>query len=80
MVIAFVLFFIAGLTFGYAVEGWAMWLPMLFPIALALGAIVSSGFDGAVVFRLVIALIVTAVGIVLGQMIDQRGAGRAAAT
>ncbi len=78
MVIAFILFFIAGLTFGYAVEGWAKWLPMLFPIALALGAIVNSGLDGAVILRLIVALIVTAIGVVLGQMIDQRGASRAA--
>jgi hypothetical protein len=78
MVIAFILFFIAGLTFGYAVEGWAKWLPMLFPIALALGAIVNSGLDGAVMLRLIVALIVTAIGVLLGQMIDQRGASRAA--
>jgi hypothetical protein len=79
MVIAYVLFFVAGLAFGYAVEGRAKWLPMLFPLALALGAIVNTGLDGAVVLRLIVALVVTAVGVVLGQMIDQRGAGRAAA-
>jgi len=79
MVIAYVLFFIAGLTFGYAVEGWARWLPLLFPIALALGAVASSGLDGALIFRLILALLVTVAGIVLGQLLDQRSTGREAA-
>ena len=69
---AYVLFFLAGLGFGYAAPGRWKWLPMLFPIALALGAVFIHGLDGAIVVRLVIALIVTALGVFVGMMIDSR--------
>ena len=69
---AYVLFFLAGIGFGYAAPLRWKWLPILFPLALALGAVFIHGLDGAVVIRLVIALIVTAVGVFLGMMIDSR--------
>ena len=74
---AYVLFFLAGTGFGYAAPPRWKWLPILFPIALALGAVFLHGLDGTVVIRLIIALIVTAVGVFVGMMIDARGESRA---
>jgi hypothetical protein len=73
---AYILFFIAGLGFGYAAPGWFKWLPLLFPLALALGAVVGEGIDGTLVIRVLVALAITAVGVVLGALLDQRS-GRA---
>jgi hypothetical protein len=69
---AYVLFFLAGIGFGYAAPTKWKWLPVLFPIALALGAVFIHGIDGAIVIRLIIALIVTALGIFIGMMIEAR--------
>jgi hypothetical protein len=69
---AYVLFFLAGIGFGYAAPTRWKWLPVLFPIALALGAVVSHGLDGAVVIRLIVALVVTALGVFVGMMIEAR--------
>jgi hypothetical protein len=74
---AYILFFVAGLGFGYAAPGWAKWLPLLLPLALALGAAAGEGVDGTLVIRLIVALAVTAVGVVLGALLDQRSANRA---
>jgi hypothetical protein len=74
---AYVLFFLAGIGFGYAAPTRWKWLPILFPIALALGAAYIHGLDGAIVIRLIIALIVTALGIFVGMMIDARAESRA---
>jgi hypothetical protein len=71
-VIAYILFFIAGLGFGFAAPGRFKLLPLLFPFALALGAIARDGVDGAVVLRLVVALLLTVAGIVLGRLLDER--------
>jgi hypothetical protein len=69
---AYVLFFVAGIGFGYAAPTKWKWLPVLFPIALAVGAVFIHGIDGAIVIRLIIALIVTALGIFIGMMIEAR--------
>jgi hypothetical protein len=69
---AYLLFFLAGIGFGYAAPTRWKWLPVLFPIALALGAVFAHGLDAAVVIRLVIALVVTAAGIFVGMMIETR--------
>jgi hypothetical protein len=69
MVVAFVLFFIAGLGFGYAAGGGWRWLPIAFPLLLALFTVLKDGGDGVLVVRLVIALIVTAVGVIAGTML-----------
>jgi hypothetical protein len=71
---AYVLFFLAGIGFGYAAPTRWKWLPILFPIALALGAVFIHGLDGAIV---IIALIVTAAGVFVGMMIDARAESRA---
>jgi hypothetical protein len=70
---AYVLFFLAGLGFGYAAPGKWKWLPIVFPLALALGAAFTQGIDGAWVIRLVIALLVTAGGVLLGALLEARG-------
>ena len=74
---AYVLFFLAGMGFGYAAPTRWTWLPVLFPIALALIAVFLHGLDGAVVVRLIIAIIVTAAGIFVGMMIDSRAEANA---
>jgi hypothetical protein len=71
MVVAFVLFFIAGLGFGFAAAGVWKWLPLAFPLVLALVAALQEGVDGALVLRLVIALVVTGAGVVVGRLLDR---------
>jgi hypothetical protein len=73
---AYVLFFLAGIGFGYAAPTRWKWLPVLFPIALALGAVMLHGLDGAIIVRLAVALIVTAAGVFVGMMIDARASGQ----
>jgi hypothetical protein len=70
---AYVLFFLAGLAFGYAAPGKWKWIPLGFPLALALGAALQQGLDGAMVLRLIVALIVTGGGVLLGAVLDARG-------
>ena len=74
---SYVLFFLAGIGFGYAAPARWKWLPILFPIGLALLAVFIHGFDGTVLIRLIIAIIVTALGVFVGMMIDARGESRA---
>jgi hypothetical protein len=76
-VISYLLFFLAGVGFGYAAPGKWKWLPLLFPLALAIGALVIHGVDAAILLRLVIALIITVLGILVGTMIDARTSQRA---
>ena len=75
-IIAYLLFFLAGLGFGYAAEGRWRWLPLLFPLALGAWAIFKYGPDASVLIRLVVALALTAVGVLLGTAIDARGSAR----
>ena len=70
---AYVLFFIAGLGFGYAAVGKWKFLPIVFPLALALGAALQQGVDGTWALRLIVALVVTVGGILLGALLDARG-------
>jgi hypothetical protein len=67
-VVAYVLFFLAGLGFGYAAIGIWKWLPLAFPLLLALAAAASEGVDGTMLLRLAVALLLTAAGVVLGIM------------
>jgi hypothetical protein len=69
MVVAFVLFFVAGLGFGYAAPPRWRWLPVAFPLLLALLTLLREGGDGVLLVRLVIALIVTGVGVIAGAML-----------
>jgi hypothetical protein len=63
------------LGFGFAAPGKSKWLPLLVPLLLFLGAIFQEGIDGVMVVRLVAALLVTAAGVLLGALLDRRGAG-----
>jgi hypothetical protein len=74
-VFAYLLFFLAGLGFGFGAAGKWKWLPLAFPLALALGAAVKQGIDGTLVLRLIVALLVTAGGILLGALLASRGQG-----
>lgn len=77
-VIAFIIFFLAGLGFGYAASPRAKWLPLLFPIALSIGAFINGGDTGPIFVRLAIALAVTIVGIAIGWLLEARSEGRRA--
>jgi len=65
-VVPYLIFFLAGLGFGYAAIGVWKWFPLVFPVLLALVAAFSEGVDGTFLVRLLIALVVTAAGVVLG--------------
>jgi hypothetical protein len=72
-VLGYLFFLIAGLGFGFAAPGLSKLLPLLFPIALWLGAVAREGVDGTALLRLLLALVVTAIGIVIGAVLDRRG-------
>ena len=74
-IIAYLLFFIAGLGFGYAAVGKWRWLPLLFPLVLGLFALLKYGPDASVIIRLVVALAITVAGVLVGAAIDARGSG-----
>jgi hypothetical protein len=72
-IVAYLLFFIAGLGFGYAAEGKWRWLPLLFPLVLGLFALLKYGPDASVIIRLIVALVITALGVLVGAAVDARG-------
>lgn len=76
--VAYVLFFIAGLAFGYAARGLSKWVPLIFPLGLAVIAAIDEGIDGTFVVRLLIALLLTVAGVLLGALLDRREADRRA--
>jgi hypothetical protein len=70
---SYVLFFLAGLGFGYAANGGWKFLPLLFPLVLAVGAFIRDGIDGTALLKLVVAVAVMLLGILLGALLEQRG-------
>jgi hypothetical protein len=66
-VVAYLLFLLAGVGFGYAAIGGWKWFPLVFPILLALAAAFGEGVDGTMMLRLVVALVITAAGVLLGM-------------
>ena len=76
-IVAYILFFLGGLAFGYAAPGHLRWLALVFPVGLALITLLSEDIDGAFVLRLVIALLLTVGGVLLGTLLDRRQAGYA---
>jgi hypothetical protein len=72
MIIGFVLFFLAGLGFGYAAPGGLKFLPVIFPLLLAIGALLKDGLQADILLKLVVALLITVGGIVLGAVLDAR--------
>ena len=71
-IVGFLLFFIAGVGFGFAAPPKWRWLPLLFPLTLGLWALFKYGPDASVLIRLVLALVITVLGILLGTMLDAR--------
>jgi hypothetical protein len=74
-VVAYVLFLLAGVAFGFAAVGTWKWLPLVFPLALALAAALTEGVDGTLLARLLVALLVTAAGVLVGALVERRGQG-----
>jgi hypothetical protein len=74
--IAYLLFFLAGLGFGYAAPVKWRWLPLLFPLVLGGFALFKYGPDVSVIVRLIVAVGITILGIVLGSAIDARASAR----
>jgi hypothetical protein len=70
VVVPYLLFALAGFGFGYAAAGMWKWLPLAFPLLLALGAVLAHGVDGALILRLAIALALTAGGVIAGMLLD----------
>ena len=75
--IAYVLFFLAGLAFGYAAAGRRV-AAVRVPDPAGAAAPCQEGVDGTMLLRLLVALVVTAVGVVLGMLLDPGGARLAA--
>lgn len=70
--VGFIVFFLAGFVFGYAAPGvWGLF-PVLIPFAMGLYTGLSDGFDGHVVLFLIIGIIVSLVGTLLGRALQYR--------
>jgi len=72
--VSYVLFFLAGFGFGYAAPGMWKFTPLVFPLVLALGAFLRDGISGEALLKLVVAVVLMVIGIVLGAVLDERGA------
>lgn len=68
--VGLILFAILGLGLGFAAPGWTGWLALLAPIAFLLVTIFTDGFEARLVPLLIIALAVTAAGVLAGKAID----------
>jgi hypothetical protein len=77
--VGYLLFFLAGLGFGFAAPGRAKLIPFIFPLLLAIGAAIPNGIDATLILRLIVALVLTGLGIVLGILMDQGAQRREAA-
>jgi hypothetical protein len=75
-IIAYVIFFVAGFGFGYAAPPKLKWLPLVFPVLLAVSALLKDGLQGAILVKLLIALLITVAGIAIGWLLDQRAQAR----
>jgi len=71
-VVPYILFFLAGLGWGYALYGIWRWTALLFPLVLALFAFASDGVSGEAMLELLLALGLTTAGIVLGTILATR--------
>ena len=71
-IVAYLLFFLAGMGFGFSAVGKWKWLPLVFPLFLWVGAVLVNGVDATSVVRLIIALVVMVAGILIGILLDSR--------
>ena len=46
---------------------------MVFPLVLGMVALIQYGLDASLIIRLIVALVITAVGVLLGAALDARG-------
>jgi len=67
VIISGVLFFLAGLAFGYSLGPPLMWIPVVFPVVMFIAAALKDGPTVSMLIRLVVFLAVTFLGIFLGQ-------------
>ena len=72
---SYVIFFIAGLGFGYAAPGRWKWLPLAFPLALFAITAFQAGVGATAAIRLIIALLITAAGVLAGMFLERRAEG-----
>ena len=75
MILQFILLALLGLTLGYA-AGKAAWLGLLVPVFFALISAFNDGVTGRLIVLFIVALVVMAVAIVIGLLIDRRTAER----
>ena len=78
-IVGYLLFFLAGLGFGFAAPGKTKLMPFIFPLLLAIGAALTNGIDLTLILRLIVALVLTGLGIVLGMLMEDRAERREAA-
>ena len=71
-VVSYLVFFLAGLGFGYAASGLWKSLPVAFPLVLFAITAFQEGVGGAAVIRLLIALLITAGGVLVGMLLERR--------
>jgi hypothetical protein len=69
MILAYILFCLAGLAFGYAIESQLAWVVLAIPLLFALAAAFSQGVDGEMVVKVAIALGLTAACVLAGRAI-----------
>ena len=68
----FVVFFLAGFAFGYAAPGaWGLF-PVVIPFAMGLYTGLTDGFDGHIVLFMIIGIILSLVGTLLGRVLQYR--------
>ena len=70
--VPYILFFLAGLGFGFSLFGIWRWTALLFPLALAAFAFMKDGVSGEALLELLLALGLTAVGVLLGTALAAR--------
>jgi hypothetical protein len=71
-VVAYLLFFFAGMGFGFSAVGKWKWSVLVFPILLWVGAVLVNGVDATSVVRLIVALVIMVAGILIGILLDSR--------
>ncbi len=71
VILQFILLALLGLTLGYA-AGRAAWLGLLVPVFFALISAFNDGITGRLIVLFLVALVVMAVAIVIGLLIDRR--------
>jgi hypothetical protein len=67
LIVSGILFFLVGMAFGYSLGPPLMWVPLAFPVIMALGAAIAVGPKILTFLLLVPALAITFLGIFLGQ-------------